>query len=210
MLGLNLNEVGADYYAGNLHKWVCAPKGAGFLWVRRERQDEIRPLVISHGANLPLNGQSRFRAEFDWQGTSDPSAWLAVPEALAFGEALLPGGWDELRRRNRDLALSGRDLLCEATRQGPPVPDAMIGSMASVPLGWEDQPAGVQGVDLYGDAVHGALLEAGIQVMITPWPQRPEGGRWRRLVRISATAYNDREQMERLADALRGIVNRAE
>ena len=85
----------------------------------------------------------------------------------------------------------------------------MIGSMASVPLGWEDQPAGVQGVDLYGDAVHGALLAAGIQVMITPWPQRPDGRRWRRLVRVSAAAYNDLAQLERLAETLRGLLDRA-
>jgi isopenicillin-N epimerase len=209
MLDLDLAAIGADYYAGNLHKWVCAPKGAGFLWVRHDRQERIRPLVISHGANLPLSGQSRFRAEFDWQGTNDPSAWLAVLDALEFGAALLPGGWAALRDRNRGLALAGRDLLCGATGQEPPIPDEMIGSMAAVPLDWEDRPTGVQGVELYGDAVHGALLADGIQVMVTPWPQRPEGGRWRRLVRISAAAYNDLAQMERLADALRGIVNRA-
>ena len=209
MLDLDLAAIGADFYAGNLHKWVCAPKGAGFLWVRREHQAAIRPLVISHSANLPLAGQTRFRAEFDWQGTADPSAWLAVPEALAFGDSLLPGGWKELRERNRALALAGRDLLCQVARQEPPLPDDMIGSMASVPLGWEDQPAGVQGVDLYGDAVHGALLAAGIQVMITPWPQRPDGRRWRRLVRVSAAAYNDLAQLERLAETLRGLLDRA-
>ena len=209
MLDLELNDIGADYYAGNLHKWVCAPKGAGFLWVRRDRQDAVRPLVISHGANLPLRDRSRFRAEFDWQGTSDPTAWLSVPAALDFGASLLPGGWHALRERNRALALVGRDLLCQAARQESPLPDQMIGSMASVPLDWEVQPAAVQGVDLYDDRVHGALLAAGIQAMITPWPQRPEGGRWRRLVRISVAAYNDLGQLERLAETVREILDRA-
>jgi selenocysteine lyase/cysteine desulfurase len=85
----------------------------------------------------------------------------------------------------------------------------MIGCMASVPLAWEAEPASVQGVNLYGDRVHGALLEAGIQVMVTPWPQRPDGGRWRRLVRVSAAAYNDREQMERLASVLASVLGTA-
>jgi isopenicillin-N epimerase len=209
MLELDLAAIGAEYYTGNLHKWVCAPKGAAFLWVRRDRQEGIRPLTISHGANLPLDGgRTRFRAEFDWQGTADPSAWLAVPAALQFGASLLPGGWHELRERNHRLALAGRDLLCEATGQEPPLPDSMIGSMASVPLGWEPQPASVQGVDLYGDRVHGALLEAGFQVMVTPWPQRPEGQPWRRLVRISTAAYNELPQLQRLAATLRHVLER--
>jgi len=209
MLDLDIAGIGAAYYAGNLHKWVCAPKGSGFLWVRPDRQDRIHPLVISHGANLPLDGRTRFRLEFDWQGTADPSAWLAVSAALQFGSDLQPGGWPALRERNRALALEARDLLCAATGEPPPMPDAMIGSMATVPLAWEDEPASVQGVNLYGDRIHGALLAAGIQVMVTPWPQRPEGQRWRRLVRVSAAAYNDRSQMERLAATLVAILEAA-
>lgn len=209
MLDLDVAGIGAAYYTGNLHKWVCAPKGAGFLWVRPDRQEQIHPLVISHGANLPLGERTRFRLEFDWQGTADPSAWLAVPAALRFGAELLAGGWAALRERNRALALEARDLLCAATGEPPPIPDAMIGSIASVPLGWEDEPASVQGVNLYGDRLHGALLAAGIQVMVTPWPQRPEGLRWRRLVRVSAAAYNDRGQMERLARTLTAALEAA-
>jgi len=206
MLDVDLASLGAAYYTGNLHKWVCAPKGAAFLWVRRDLQDGVRPLVISHGANAPRTDRSRFRLELDWQGTADPSAWLAVPAALAFGESLLPGGWPGLRKRNHELALRARDLLCQATGQPAPAPDELIGRMASVPLPWESSPFAVQGVDLYGDAVHGALLAEGIQVMVTPWPQRPDGGRWRRLVRASAAAYNDISEMEHLAQTLGRIL----
>lgn len=209
MLDLDLASLGAAYYTGNLHKWVCAPKGAAFLWVRRDLQDGVRPLVISHGANSPRNDRSRFRLELDWQGTSDPSAWLAVPAALEFGESLLPGGWPGLRERNHELALRARDLLCEATGQPAPAPDELIGCMASVPLPWESSPFAVQGVDLYGDAVHGALLAEGIQVMVTPWPQRPDGGRWRRVVRASAAAYNDISEMELLARTVGRILEAA-
>lgn len=206
MVGLDITALGAAYYTGNLHKWVCAPKGAAFLWVRRDRQPGIRPLVISHGANSPRQDRSRFRLELDWQGTVDPTPWLAVPAALEFGESLLPGGWRAVRRRNHELALQARDLLCEATGQAAPAPDELIGSMASIPLPWESTPFAVQGVDLDGDAVHDALLAAGIQVMVTPWPQRPDGGRWRRLVRVSAAAYNDISEYEQLSRELTALL----
>ncbi|HYM52066.1 MAG TPA: aminotransferase class V-fold PLP-dependent enzyme [Candidatus Dormibacteraeota bacterium] len=206
MLDLQVAELGAAYYAGNLHKWVCAAKGAGFLWVRRDRQAAIRPLTISHGANSPRTDISRFRLEFDWTGTSDPTAWLTVPDAIRFGEELMDGGWSALRANNRALAMAARHVICEALGVPPPAPDAMLGSMASIPLPWERTPGFVQGVSLYGDAVHGALLEAGFQTMITPWPQRPEAGPWRRVLRLSAAPYNDLAQFERLAAVLPGVV----
>jgi len=201
-VALDVPKVGATYYAANLHKWVCAPKGSGFLWVRPDRQAAIRPLAISHGANSPRRDRSRFRVEFDWTGTSDPSAYLAVPDAIQFGEGLITGGWAALRARNHVLAIAGRDLLCAALGVVIPAPDTMIGTMASVPLPIERSPGQVQGVDLYDDPVHDHLAGLGMQVMVTPWPQRPDDGPWRRLVRISAAAYNNLEQFERLAEAL--------
>jgi isopenicillin-N epimerase len=199
---LDVPSIGAAYYTANLHKWVCAPKGSAFLWVRRDRQAQIRPLAISHGANSPRTDRSRFRLEFDWTGTADPSACLAVPDAIRFGAGLLPGGWAALRQRNHALALGGRDLLCERLGIEAPAPDGMIGCMASVPLPPETEPGRVQGIELYDDPLHASLMQLGMEVMVTPWPQRPDGGPWRRLVRISAAAYNDLEQFRRLADAL--------
>ncbi|HET9497359.1 MAG TPA: aminotransferase class V-fold PLP-dependent enzyme [Candidatus Limnocylindria bacterium] len=206
MLDVQLDRLGAAYYAGNLHKWVCAPKGAAFVHVRRDRQDRFHPLVVSHGANSERTDRSRFRLEADWTGTRDPSAWLATPVAIELIGSLLPGGWPAVRLRNRDLALRGRDLLCTALAITAPAPDAMIGSMASVPLPDESAAGRVQGVDLYGDPVHDGLLARGFQVMVTPWPQRPDGGPWRRLVRISAALHNDLDQYQRLASALLDVL----
>lgn len=203
---LDLDALGAAYYTANLHKWVCAPKGAAFLHVRRDRQSLIRPLSISHGANSPRTDRSPFRLEFDWTGTADLSAWLVVPDAIRFGDELLAGGWSALRERNRELCLAARDLLCRSLETPPPAPASMIGCMASVGLPPVTDPAQVQGVALYGDPVHDALLTAGMQVMVTPWPQRPDGGPWQRLIRISVAAYNELPQYERLADVVRGWV----
>ncbi len=203
---LDVMSLGAAYYTGNLHKWVCAPKGSGFLWVRRDRQAGIRPLSISHGANSPRTDRSRFRVEFDWTGTADQTAYLAVPDAIRFGSELLPGGWTALRERNHALALDARDLLCQMLDTRAPAPDEMVGCMAAVALPIETEPGRVQGIELYDDPVHDHLARLDMQVMITPWPQRPDGGPWRRLVRISSAAYNDLDQYRRLAVALAGAV----
>ncbi|TMQ18019.1 MAG: aminotransferase class V-fold PLP-dependent enzyme [Candidatus Rokuibacteriota bacterium] len=195
MVPLNLATLGATYYSGNCHKWLCAPKGSAFLWVRRDRQADVRPLTISHGANMPRPGRSRFRVEFDWTGTSDPTAWMTVPRAIAYVGALLPGGWPAVMARNRALALEARRRLCAAAGTPAPCPDDMIGSLASVIL--PDGPAAEIGWRR-PDPLQRRLFEAwGIEVPVMSWPAPP-----RRLVRVSAQLYNSGEDSARLAGAL--------
>ena len=195
MVPLNLATLGATYYSGNCHKWLCAPKGSAFLWVRRDRQADVRPLTISHGANMPRPGRSRFRVEFDWTGTSDPTAWMTVPRAIAYVGALLPGGWPAVMARNRALALEARRRLCAAAGTPAPCPDDMIGSLASVIL--PDGPAAEIGWRR-PDPLQRRLFEAwGIEVPVMSWPAPP-----RRLVRVSAQLYNTGEDSARLAGAL--------
>ncbi len=134
MVPMAIDEVGASFTTANLHKWVCAPKGAAFLHVRRDRQPLVRPLVISHGANSPRTDRSRFRLEFDWQGTNDPTAALSVPKALDTVGAMHEGGWPGVRKANHDLVMRGRQLVLAAVKTEPLAPEANLGSMAAIAL----------------------------------------------------------------------------
>src|SRR5438552_4044326 len=199
MLPLDLRALGAAYYAGNCHKWLCAPKGAGFLHVRRDRQGGVRPVVISHGANSPRTDRSRLLLEFDWTGSHDPTPYLCVPEALRFLGGLLPGGWPALMAQNRRLALEARRILCDALDAEAPAPEDLVGALAAVPL--PDGSAAPLRSPLYVDPLQDVLPgRYRIEVPIVPWPAPPK-----RLVRVSCQAYNAREDYERLATALREL-----
>ncbi len=195
MLPLNLRELDAAYYTANLHKWVCAPKGAAFLYARKNRRLGLRPVAISHGANSTRSDRSRYHLEFDWTGTYDPSAWLASAEAIRYMASLVDGGWLEVMKHNRSLALAARDLLSSALQVEHPAPDEMIGSMAAIPL-----PDGnaLTAPSLYGDPLQDTLLfEDHIEVPLVPWPHPPK-----RILRVSAQLYNELADYERLAAAL--------
>ena len=195
MVPLKIEALQPAYYTGNLHKWVCAPKGAAFLWARGDRQEGLQPAVISHGNNRPRKGYSGFQDRFDWAGTVDPTAWFCVGEAIDWMGRLLPGGWPEIRRRNHALAVSARALLCERLGVEAPCPDKMLGSMAAIPLpaSWQDRTArgkiDSEQLRLYD--------EFGIEV-----PLSRHGLPERRWVRVSAQLYNTLADFEYLASAL--------
>lgn len=196
MVPLNLDSMAPAFYTSNAHKWICAPKGAAFLWVREDWRDRVRPAVISHGANSTRNDRSRYHLEFDWTGTDDPSPWLSIPAAIDAIGAMHEDGWAGVMRHNRLLALEGRAILTRALGIDPPSPDSMIGSIASVPL--PDGAHGEQPKSFYGDPLQDALLERhSIELPIFPWPAPPK-----RLLRISAQLYNERRDYEMLAAAL--------
>ena len=191
MIPLNLEAIGATYYVGNCHKWLCAPKGAGFLYIQPDRQSTIRPLTISHGANSPRCDRSRWQLEFDWMGTDDPTPYFCVPTVIEWLRSRFPGGWPALMAHNHQLVVAARSHLCQKLAVEPPCPDDLLGAIAVLPL--PDGPA---------EALHQDLLKHHrLEVPIFPWPQPP--ARW---LRISAQLYNGLADYERLGEALTALL----
>lgn len=182
MMPVDLGTLGADFWVGNLHKWVCAPKASAVLYAAPHRRAELRPLIASHGV---FDG---YQPAFDWTGTRDPSALLAVPAALDFfGEI----GWPAVREHNNDLARRGAGLVAARLRTGPsPVAPSLAAAMYLVPLPRELDEPGARALE------HHLLDAHGVVVPVTCL----DGWRW---VRVSAQLYNTLADYERLADALK-------
>lgn len=197
---LSLRTLNAGYYTGNCHKWLCAPKGAAFLYVRKELQEDLKPLSVSHGHNSPRQDRSRFRLDFDWTGTADPTPALCVPHALRTLERMLPGGWPAIMADNRAKVLAARKLLCERLGVQPHCPDEMVGSMATVALpdGYPISPPPPYFRDPLQDRL---ITEHHIEVPIIPWPRAPQ-----RHLRLSAQLYNTPSEYQRLAEALEALL----
>jgi isopenicillin-N epimerase len=208
MVPVDLRSLNAAYWTGNGHKWLCAPKGSGLLHVRADVRKGIHPLVVSHGANDEREDRSRFRLEFDWSGTFDPTPWLTLPAAIRFVGGLHEDGWAGLMAANRAMARDGRDRLCTAVGIPAPAPDAMLGAMASVPL------PGIAATEAAARELQQALLEEdGIEVPVIPFPVRaalPEGeGPAQALVRLSAQRYNRPDEYAWLAERIGARVRAA-
>jgi isopenicillin-N epimerase len=178
---LDLPATGADWYVGNCHKWLMAPRGCGFLWAPAERQPVLHPLAISHGYG------SGFVAEFDWTGTRDPSPFLAVPAGIAFHERL---GGEALMARNAALAREAARLLAAAWDTEILGPESAFAAMVTVRLPTAgaslDEALAVQRRLQSDHAIAAAIVAQA-------------GALW---VRIAAQAYNERADYERLAGAL--------
>lgn len=228
--GLDL-DYGSDaarpsYYTANCHKWLCAPKGTGVLFVREDRRRELaasggfRPLALSNWAEKPKPGRSDFHKEFDYVGTQDFTSWCVLADAIAALPAIakelaLPQSWAAVMRHNRDLCLRGRDLVCRAIGVEPSAAtahDSLLGPLATIAL--PERPPEVSArlaarPSAYHDALQDTLLDRhGIQVPV--WSVAHPSGTWplpgnakgRRVIRLSAQLYNTIDQYEHLAEAL--------
>ncbi len=190
---MELDAWGAAYATGNCHKWLCTPKGAAFVHVRRDKQEGFRPLVLSNDAErLPeATGRTNrpcFHHEFDYAGTDDPTARLAVADAIEFLEGLIPGGIDAIMAQNHAMCLTARDTVCDAIGVKAPVPDAMLGPMATITL-----PSGAPPAQTLKDRLYDRWR---IQIPVWGTP----GGTTS--LRLSAQVYNTPAQYEYLAHAL--------
>jgi isopenicillin-N epimerase len=186
MLELDLPAIGADWYVGNCHKWLCSAKGCGFVWRNSDSpasEVHLHPSVISH------NLDQDFPAEYDWVGTRDLSAWLSLPAALDFHEQL---GGPELRAHNRALAREGADLLAAAWGLSPPAPASMFGSLTVVPMPGRATDFSVPAATAEATRIRDRHR---IEVAVTGFA----GRLW---CRLSAQAYNHRDEYARLAAAI--------
>lgn len=203
MIPLDLKAMKPTYYTGNCHKWLCAPKGSAFLYVDEERRKDVRPLVTSHGANSKRTDKSFYHLEFDWVGTDDYSPYIMIPKCIEFLSNLYPGGIREHMARNHEKVLWASKMLLEAFGAQAPCPDDMLGSMAALPLLERRPPQSASGT-VSVDPVQDALFHVyKVEVPVIDWPAAGK-----RLVRISAQAYNSSQDYERLRDALKEIASR--
>ena len=189
MLPLDLTRIGAAYYTANAHKWLCAPKSVALLHVRRDRQKGLHPVTISHGY---AGGEARFRDEFDWTGTTDPTPALCIPECIRYLGGLLPGGWPALMETNRELALRARGIFLERSGGAAACPSAMVGSMAAAFLPTPSKESPLFGLDR--EQLSDWMRARGVESWFHPSPS--DGAM---LVRLSAQLYNTEEEYVRLA-----------
>ncbi|KAF4457895.1 Isopenicillin N epimerase [Fusarium austroafricanum] len=199
MIPLDLEDINATYYVSNCHKWMCSPRGIGFLHVRCDRAQNLKPLVIARSPYVV--GRSKHSAlehSFGWMGTYCPSAMLSLPSAIEHLNTVMPGGYSGLTSRNHDLAILARRIVCKAIGISVPCPDNMIAAMATIPL--PDSPHPEQEGML---PIQQALWkEHGIVIPVYVWPSYPK-----RVIRLSVQAYNTLDQYLKLADCLRIVLH---
>lgn len=190
-IDLDLDELGADFYVGNCHKWLMAPKGAAFLWARREMQPHLKPLVVSWGWRSDRPGPSRFVDEQEWTGTHDPAAALSVPAAIKFRRQ---HDWPRVQRQCHGLVRQVRSEIARLTSIPAICPDSTswYGQMATMPLPPCDRTR-----------VQRELLEHyRVEIPVIEWRERA-------YLRVSVQGYNTRHDVEQLVMAMTQLLNDA-
>jgi len=183
MVELNIEDIGADWYTGNFHKWLFAPKGCAFLHATKERQPLTHATLISHGYNMG------FLAEFDFNGTKDWSAYLSATAGLRF---FMENGGNTIRDYNNTLTLQARDLLLTALPQHLPAPDTMLGSLAAVKLPVQPEADAMKQTT----AMHDVLWDMHrIEVPIFPLGDML-------LIRVAVQCYNELAEYQHLTTVL--------
>ncbi len=187
-INLNISELNPDYYTGTLHKWMLAPKGSTFLYVRKELQDSLDPLVVSWGYESLAPSDSQFLDYHEYQGTNDFSQYLCTPKVVEFLEK---NNWVDVSKRCKQIVFDNYKRFCDLLGTQPicPLNDEFLGQMASIPVKI-DKPAELKSL-LYD--------KYKIQVPVMPLNENI-------YVRYSINAYNSQEDLDKLYDALKDIV----
>lgn len=186
---LHLDSLGADFYGGNLHKWLCAPKGAGFLYARPEVQHMLKPLVVSWGYEALAPGDSTFIDHHEWWGTRDPAAFLTVPQAIQFQQ---DHDWAQVRTACHQLAVETWKRIHDLTGLAPlhSDPETWFAQMIVAALPADTDLAALK-ARLYD--------EYRIEIPVLQWNER-------KLIRLSVQGYNSHKDMDALLFALKKLL----
>ncbi len=187
-LDLDLDAMGCDYYTGACHKWLCSPKGAGFIYVSPKHQDALLPIVISFGwegsGKAPHNDDPPFIYYQQYQGTRDISAFLSVPAAIEFQRSY---DWELQRERCHQLAVETQKQIGKITGMAPLTDASLFGQFVTIPL-----PKGSS------ERLNEVFAERKIVVPVFPLAQIDCD-----VIRVSFQAYNDEGDLERLVEAVK-------
>ncbi|MEK6262686.1 MAG: aminotransferase class V-fold PLP-dependent enzyme [Planctomycetota bacterium] len=206
MREVHLRKIDCDFYCASLHKWLSAPFGSGFLFVRRRWQSKLKPHLVSWGRSLG-GRPARWQDDLNWLGTRDPAPFLAVPAAIEFLERI---GFDTFRQQTHELARYARQRLEETLGHVATIPDSSdwYGSMIAVPLvegrgqesGDRSQEAGQQQRKSSPNVIHPLQQWLWDRHRIETLVTECHG---RRYLRVSCHLYNSKSDIDALADALK-------
>lgn len=184
---LDLDDIGADFYTGNFHKWLCAPKGSAFLYANPAVQELLEPLIVSWGYESLDPGVSKFQDYFEWVGTKDISAYLSVPAAIQFQAE---NHWNIVRKHCHEIARSSLEEISSyfdlPSLYGS---DKNFAQMVTIPV-----PTTIPALDLKNrlyDSYH-------IEIPVIEWENRL-------FIRLSVQGYNDAEEIYEFNRVIREI-----
>jgi isopenicillin-N epimerase len=187
MIDLHIDALAPDWYVGNLHKWVCAPLGAAFVWTNEPFRTSTHPMTVSHWLH------QGYTDEFDWQGTRDVSPWLSAVDAICVGEKI---GWDSIRKHNHQLVTWMHETLVTSFGVQPlsPLDGSMLGSMATVLL----PSCGPQTLDDCIALRNQLYVKNAVEIHIFEFQGKG-------MLRVSAQLYSRAEDIDRLLGAFRSL-----
>lgn len=188
-IAVDLHDIGADFYTATCHKWMCAPKGSGIFYVREDKQPLIEPLIVGWGwgPEKTFHRENEFLEHHEWLGTYDPSAYLAVPAAIAWQNEFVT---DEVRQRSRDLVRLAVELAAQIDGIERVHPDSFFFQMGLID---------VTAKQIEAEVLKSWLYETyQIEVPVIRWRNRT-------FVRVSAHAYTTQHHIQVLIQALQAM-----
>ena len=181
-IDLDIKKLDPDIYTGACHKWMCSPKGTAFLYVKKELQEIMEPLVVSWGYESDTPSHSQFLDYMQWQGTNDISSYLTIPDTIKF---LDENNWQQVSKKCKKINRWARKEINQLLKKKPISSDDFIGQMSSIPM---------DSNDIIQDQIE-FYVKYKIQIPFIKWNDKE-------FFRISIQVYNSKEDVFKLLEAL--------